>query len=537
MKPKDPHAYHNLGNIHKELGKFDEAIEFYHQALLRRQDLVDTHVNLGVTFEARGDSQAAMDCYRTALRIDPDHGKTYSHLAHCSQSLCDWQQLASCHDKLDSLTEQALVNGKKPDEMPFLNLARHMDAELNGKVARAWSDEIARRMSGWRVAAPADHPASQHAVSENKTTLGFMSNNFRNHPTAHLISGMFGHFNRNDFNIFCYSYGEDDGSSYAERIRRESDRFIDIGLLSHRQAAERIYEDGVDILVDLVGYMQGHRLQIAALHPAPVQVRWLGHAGTTGAAFFDYVITDPIVTPEDHEPFYSEKFVYMPHCYQINNNRQPIADRRWHRKDVGLPSDAFVFCCFCSHYKLDPVMFGSWMRIMDQVPEGVLWLLGGNQAMQDNLRRQAADHGIDPVRLVFAARESKELHLSRLQMADLALDTRIVNGAATTSDALWAGVPVLALQGNHFASRMSSSILTAVGLTELITDSQREYEELAVHLANRREKLRAIRQQLAKNRLRAPLFDTGGFVADLQRGFKKIWTAYCAGDRLEMIRL
>ena len=537
LKPDDPHAHHNLGNVHKELGKFDEAIEFYHQAIIRRHDLVDTHVNLGVTLEARGDSQAAMDCYRTALSIDPDHGKTYSHLAHCSQSLCDWQQLASCHDKLDNLTKQALANGKKPDEMPFLNLARHMDIELNGKVARAWSGEVARRMSGRRVAAPTHHKTCRKAMSKSKITLGFVSNNFRNHPTAHLISGMFGHFNRSDFNIFCYSYGDDDGSSYAERIRRESDRFIYIGPLSHRQAAERINEDGVDILVDLVGYMQGHRLAIAALHPAPVQVRWLGHAGTTGADFFDYIITDTIVTPEDHGPYYSEKFVYMPHCYQINNNHQPIADMQWNRKDVALPAKAFVFCCFCSHYKLDPVMFGSWMRIMGQVPQGVLWLLGGNPAMEDNIRRQAADHGIDPGRLVLAARESKELHLSRLQMADLALDTRIVNGAATTSDALWAGVPVLTLQGSHFASRMSSSILSAVGMTTMITYSQREYEELAVHLANQPEKLLAMRKQLAKNRLQAPLFDTGGFVADLQKGFKKIWKAYCAGGRPELIRL
>ena len=537
LNPDDPHAYHNLGNIQKELGKFDEAVAYYNQAIDRRQGLVDTYVNLGVTFEAKGDPQAAMGSYQKAMGINPDHAKTYSHLAHCSQKLCDWQKLESSGVILDGLTARALANGKKPDEMPFLNLTRHMNIEHNLEIARAWSDELARRFSGRQIIAATDHNLSKNRLLKRKITLGFLSNNFRNHPTAHLISGMFSHFNRDDFNIFCYSYGEDDGSSYGNRIRRESDRFIDIGLLGHREAAERIHGDGVDILVDLVGYMQGHRLAIAAQSPAPVQVRWLGHAGTTGANFFDYIITDPVVTPQEHAPFYSEKFVYMPDCYQINDNRQPIADLRWERRDLGLPQKAFIFCSFCSHYKLDPVMFGSWMRILDQVPQGVLWLLGGDPAVQNNLRRQAADHGIDPGRLVFAARESKEVHLSRLRLADLALDTRVVNGAATTSDALWAGVPVLTLQGRHFASRMSASILSAVGLAAMITHSQREYEELAVCLANHPEKMGATRRRLAQKRLQAPLFDTVGFVANLQKGFSEMWTTFCAGDRPGMIRL
>jgi protein O-GlcNAc transferase len=537
LNPGDPHAYHNLGNIHKELGKLDAAVAFYNQALDCRYDLVDTHVNLGVALEAQGHSRGAMEHYQKALDINPNHGRVYSHLVHCSQALCAWQKAASCGAILDGFTVRALEKGKTPEEMPFLNLARHMDIKLNFAVARAWSDEIARRMSGRQFLATTDHAIRRKRLLKRKLTLGFLSNNFRNHPTAHLISGMFGHFNRDDFNIFCYSYGENDGSKYAGRIRRESDRFIDISLLAHRVAAQRINDDGVDILVDLVGYMQGHRLAIAALRPAPLQVRWLGHAGTTGANFFDYIITDPVVTPEDHAPFYSEKFVYMPYCYQINNNRQQIADRRWDRNDLGLPQNAFIFCCFCSHYKLDSIMFEGWMRILDQVPHSVLWLLAGHPAAQNNLKRQAAVHGIDPRRLVFAVRESKEVHLSRLQLADLALDTRVVNGAATTSDALWTGVPVLTLQGRHFASRMSASILSAVGLETMITYRQQDYEKRAVELALRPHKLRAIRRRLEQNQLQAPLFNTQAFVENLQAAFVEMWTRFLAGRQAALIRL
>jgi protein O-GlcNAc transferase len=255
--------------------------------------------------------------------------------------------------------------------------------------------------------------------------------------------------------------GKDDGSYYRARIQNDCDKFVDISSLSFTNAAKCIYEDQVDILVDLKGYTKDNRLAICALRPAPIQVSYLGFPGTTGADFLDYLITDKIVTPEDHAFYYSENFVYLPHCYQVNDHTQPISNKDWKKTDIGLPESCFVFCCFNHPYKIDSVMFDVRMRILQQVPESVLWLLSGNKIAEKNLRREAEARGVKSERLIFAEMLPKDEHLGRLKFADLNLDTRIVNGHATTSDALWAGVPVITLQGSNFASRVSSSILFA----------------------------------------------------------------------------
>jgi protein O-GlcNAc transferase len=263
----------------------------------------------------------------------------------------------------------------------------------------------------------------------------------------------------------------------------------------------------------------------------------MGQAGTTGAAFFDYIITDRIVVPDNYAPFYSEKLVHMPHSYQVNNGNQTISNKSWCKRDIGLPEDAFIFCCFCSRYKIDPIIFDSWMRILKKVPHSVLWLIGDNITAEKNLKKRARSRGVKADRVLFAPLLPKEEHLARLRLADLALDTRIVNGAATTSDALWAGLPVLTIQGSHFASRMASSILNAVGLGELVTYDLENYETLAVFLAQNCEKLRSIRNKLAENRLTEPLFDTPRFTANLERAYDRMWKIYLAGEKPRPINL
>jgi protein O-GlcNAc transferase len=537
LKPGDPEAYHNMGNVFKDTGQLNKAISMYHQAIALNSELFDSYVNLGVALEEQGRSDQAINCYLKALKINPEYPKAHSHLLHQLQHVCAWQQLEGLAAKLDELTQKALDGGEKPDEMPFLNLTRHSDSFLNYRVAKAWSDEISRQVSGIAEFYPIGHRVKRSKKCKKaKITMGYLSNNFKNHPTAHLIQGMFPHYNRDEFNIFCYSYGEDDKSSYRKKIKKECDRFTDLRTLSHADAASRIHDDHVDILVDLVGYIKANRLSIPALRPAPVQVRWLGMAGTTGADFFDYLITDVTVTPEDYATFYSESLVFMPHCYQINDNSQAIPNKFLRKSEIGLPEDRFIFCSFSSCYKFDPVMFGSWMKILKQVPRSVLWIIGSKTA-EKNLMHEAEAHGVKYERIVFANKIHREEHLNRLRFADLSLDTRIVNGAITTSDALWSGVPVVTLQGNHFASRMSSSILSAVGLPEMVTYSLADYEALAIRLAKQPDELHAIRQKLVQNRLTMPLFDTPRFVRNIEIAFKKMWRIYVSGDSPRPIKV
>ena len=270
----------------------------------------------------------------------------------------------------------------------------------------------------------------------------------------------------------------------------------------------------------------------------PYQVTYLGFPGTSGADFFDYILTDKIVTPESDAPHYSERFVFLPHASQVTDHTQEISDAGFKRADFGLPDSGFVFCSFNGSFKIEPVMFGVWMQLLKKVPNSVLWLPRSNDLAEHNLKREAKAAGVEADRLVFADKlATRDQHLARLRLADLALDTRIYGGHATTSDALWAGVPVVAVLGTHFASRVSSSLLAAVGLPELITDDLEDYERLALGLSQNPDALAALRTKLAQNRLTEPLFDTPRFVRNLESAYRQIWDRFLSGETPRMIEV
>ena len=533
LKPDRAETYNNMGAAFQDQGRLNEAAACYQKALKLKPDRAETYSNMGNAFKDQGNLNEAISCYQKALELKPDCPEAYSELVHQLQRTCAWQKLDGLTDKLDGLTRKALDNGTKPAESPFISLARDADLSRNFAIAESWSCDIARAMSSLKMHFSFNDKRSR----KTKIAIGYLSNDFRNHPVAHLMLSLFGLHNRDEFEVFCYSYGEDDGGYYRKRIEQDCDKFVDLRNLNHADAAKCIYEDHVDILVDLKGYTGGNRLGICAVRPAPIQVRYLGLAGTTGADFFDYIITDRIVTPEDHAQYYSENFVCLPHCYQVNDHTQAISNKDWKKGDFGLPEGSLVFCSFNQGYKIDPVMFNSWMNILRQVPESVLWLQRVNETAEKNLRQEAEPRGVKPERLIFAKRLSKDEHLARLKLADVALDTRIVSGAATTSDALWAGVPVITLQGSNFASRMSSSILTAIGLSELIAHSLGEYEVLVVRLARNPGELQVIRHRLAKNRLTEPLFDTSRFAGNLETAYKEMWEIFVTVQRPRQIEV
>lgn len=528
INPNLDDAYNNLGIVLAEMNKHDEAISCYQKALQINPNLADAYSNLGCAFREEGRlDEAVIACCKKALEINPDLAEAYSLLTYEMQQMCDWQEFEALTPKLDRLTRKALDTGTKSPETPFMSITRIADPSINFAIAKSWGHDIERAMSNLKIHFLFDG----RRTGKTKIVIGYLSNDFGNHATAHLMLSLFGLHNRDEFEIFCYSYGKDDGSYYRAQIQHDCDKFVDISSLSYDAAARRIHEDRVDILVDLKGYTKGNRLAICALRPAPVQVSYLGFPGTTGADFFDYIITDKIVTPKEHILYYSEKFVYMPHCYQVNDHTQLISNKEWEKVDFGLPESCFVFCSFNQPYKIDPVIFDIWMRILHKVPEGVLWLGCGDKIVEENLRREAEARGVQSGRLIFAERLPKDEHLARLRFADLALDTRIVNGHTTTSDALWAGVPAITLQGSHFASRVSSSILSALGgVPELITHSTEAYEALAVRLANNPTEIQEIRQRIAHNRIVAPLFDTPRFVRNLETAYKEMWGIFLAGD-------
>jgi protein O-GlcNAc transferase len=357
------------------------------------------------------------------------------------------------------------------------------------------------------------------AWRHDKIRIAYVSADFHEHATSHLIAELFERHDRKRFELFGISLGPDDGSEIRRRVVEALDHFHDVRAHDDREVASLLRELEIDIAVDLKGHTKGERFGIFAHRPAPIQVSYLGFPGTTGADFIDYVIADEIVLPFDQQPFWSEKIVHLPGCYQVNDRKREIAERTPTRKECGLPEQGFVFCSFNNSYKITPEFFDIWMRLLNKIEGSALWLLRGNAAVERNLRREAAARGVDPARLVFAEPIVLCEHLARHRLADLFLDTLPVNAHTTASDALWAGLPVLTCLGKGFAARVAASLLDAVGLPELVTKSLEEYEALALKLAREPALLSAYRDRLEKNGPTAQLFDADRLRRHLEQAY------------------
>jgi predicted O-linked N-acetylglucosamine transferase (SPINDLY family) len=344
------------------------------------------------------------------------------------------------------------------------------------------------------------------------------------------MAGVFEHHKRLHFDTFAISFGPDDGSDMRRRLERAFDTFIDVSTKTDEQIATLLRAHSIDIAVDLKGFTQHSRPEIFAQRVAPIQVNYLGYPGTTGADYMDYIIADRIVIPEEHQRFYSEKVVYLPDSYQCNDSARAIAQDTPSRAALGLPEQGFVFCCFNANYKITPAVFDIWMRLLDRAEGSVLWLLQSNASAARHLRREAERRNIKADRLIFAPPLPLAEHLARLRAADLFLDTLPCGAHTTASDALWAGLPVLTELGDSFAGRVAASLLHAVGLPDLVTQSGKDYEAKAFTLATDRAALAAVRERLQHNRDRYPLFDTYRFTRYLDAAFKEMMQRHRRGE-------
>jgi predicted O-linked N-acetylglucosamine transferase (SPINDLY family) len=367
-----------------------------------------------------------------------------------------------------------------------------------------------------------------------KIKLGYLSNDFHDHATAILIVETLETHDRSRFEIHAYSYGMDDGKKMRRRLASAFDHFHDIASSSDSEAARKINDDGIHILIDLKGFTQNTRTSILALRPAPVQVNYLGYPGTLGAELCDYIISDAFVTPDSAAADYAEAFALLPHSYQPHG-RKALIDPAPDRASAGLPIDGFVFCCFNQAFKFTPDTFDVWCRLLDAVPASVLWLLASSSA-EGNLRNEALKRGIAGSRLIFAADLPQSQHLGRLQLADLVLDTAPYGAHTTASDALWAGVPLVTRPGETFASRVAGSLLSAIGLPELIVDREDDYFELAFALASNPGSLAELRRKLALNRLTTPLFDVEAYTTALEKLYLEMWSRYRSGSPLTTLK-
>jgi predicted O-linked N-acetylglucosamine transferase (SPINDLY family) len=401
---------------------------------------------------------------------------------------------------------------------PFLTLFLADSLEIQKQTAKIWVNDIC--FSSNSTINPAKYPL------HDKIRIGYFSADFHNHATLHLMAEMFEKHDRSRYELYGFSFGPESNDPWRQRAQKCFDRFLDVRFQSDQDIAQLARSLEIDIAVDLKGFTEDSRPNIFAWRAAPVQVNYLGFPGTMGAGFIDYIVADKIAIPESDRHYYTEKVVYMPGCYQVNCRNREISQKILTRAELNLPQDGFVFCCFNSNHKIAPEMFDSWMRILQQVDDSVLWLFKSNRWAVDNLRMEAEKRGVTARRLVFAENLPVEEHLNRIRHADLFLDTLPYNAHTTASDALRMGTPLVTLAGNAFAGRVAASLLNTLDLGELIAHSAEEYEKISVDLALNRDRLQGIKEKLDANVQTPSLYDSERFTRDIEKAYELMYERY-----------
>jgi protein O-GlcNAc transferase len=522
-------AWNNRSGVLQALGRHEDALECARQVVKLRPFDARTFYNAGIILLILNRFDEAQQALTRALEIDPHHGEALGCLASAALRACDWDALESIHSRLLSAVRDGMV------AMPPLTLlALSDDPALQKRCAElATKRSLAEAAMGGIDPAPMAIPAYRH----DRIKIGYLSSDFRNHPVAAQLVGLLEKHDRSRFEVIGLFTGVGDGSDLHHRIVKACDTFLSIGDIGSREAAARIRELEIDILVDLNGHTMGWRPAVLKQRPAPVIATFLGYAGTTGAPFVDYIIGDPQVTPFELGPDMSESIVQLPACFWPSDPMLPEPEPM-SRAEAGLPQDAFVFCCFNSNHKIRPQIFDIWARLLASVPGSVLWIRDGGPAMNEHFRHQARIRNIDENRIIFAGRmDSFARHLGRQAQADLFLDTYPYNAHATASDALWAGLPIVTLRGRSFASRVTASFLSNVGLEDLVASTVDGYEAIALSLARDRDRLADVRQRLADARKIAALFDMDQFARGIESAYFEMQERAQRGERPSALKV
>ena len=507
-------AHANLGGVLVAQGQDEVAEAACRRAIQLDSELPDAWTNLGNALVSQKEYSSAIECFTRAMQLNPDLHYLRSELMDARMHICDWSSFEKDREYL-----LKTVADKQNITSPFSSLWLSSDAAIQKQAGENFVKEKCPPKSDLG-------PIPAVAIRE-KIRIGYFS---AIHFTApKLIAEVFELHDKKRFETYAFSFGPDIQDEMRARVSRAFDEFIDVRTMSDKDVARLSREKGIDIAVDLMGFVTHSRTGVFSYRAAPIQVNYLGYPGTMSAPYIDYMIGDMTVIPEENTAHYSENVIYLPHCYQPNDTKRQISERPFARGELGLPEGGFVFCCFNNSYKITPQTFAVWMRLLHKVGGSVLWLMGENPALERNLYEEAGRHGIDGARLVFAERLPKEEHLVRHRAADLFLDTLPYNAHTTASDALWAGLPVLTQADTSFASRVAASLLRAIELPELITTSQEEYEALAIELALDPDRLSLIKSRLQKNRLTTPLFNTHSYTRYLEEACITIYERNCGG--------
>ncbi|MBC8304090.1 MAG: tetratricopeptide repeat protein [Pelagibacterales bacterium] len=513
LNPKYTDAYYNKGLVLHELKRIELAIENYDQAIKINPNHVYSHNNKGYALQKLKKIEASIESFYNVLKINPNFDFLLGELVHAKNKLCDWN---SFNKDLETLKNK--INEKKKSSTPFPVLQLYDSPSLQKNTAEIYVKE---KFYKEKILNPIS------IVKKNKKIrLGYYSADFYNHAMSYLLAGLFKQHDKSKFELFAFSFGPEKNDEMSKKIPNYFNDFVKVNFKTDKEIAEISRNLKIDIAIDLLCFTTNNRMGIFSERCAPIQVNYLGYPGTSGANFIDYIIADKILIPKESQKYYSEKIIYLPNTYQARDSSLKISDKIFKREELGLPKNAFVFCCFNQNNKITPNIFDIWMRILKTVDKSVLWLLEDNSIATKNLRKEAKKRKIDPKRIIFAKRMSMTNHFARHKCADLFLDTFPYGAHTTCSDSLWAGLPIVTLMGKSFASRVAGSLLNAINLEELITTTEKEYEKLIIELANNSYRLKEIRNKLHKNKSTKPLFDTKLYTKNIELAYTKTYEKY-----------
>lgn len=533
VNPKASEVHSNLGNVFDALGRHEQALHHYNQALAVNPRHADALYNRGSVLRKLKRYAEAVVSYDRAFAVNPNHSELRGMRQFTKQWVADWSNFDQ--------DVQAMMEGitrMEPGSSPFVTLGLTDSAALQRQSA--WIRVMGEFQPSEALGPLPRDPARLQAQAQGseKIRVAYFSADFHDHATTHLMLEVLERHDRERFSWIAFSFGPDSEDPMRQRVLAAMDEFIDVRMHSDIQVAHLARQKQIDIAVDLKGFTSQGRVGIFAHRAAPIQISYLGYPGTMAAPYYDYLVADAVVVPQASRVHYSEKIISMPHSYQCNT-RRPVAERFFTRAELGLPEagQGVVFACFNNNYKILPATFAGWMRILQAVPNSVLWLLEDNEHIAQRLCQAAQNLGLDPERLVFAPRLPTPEHLARQAHADLFLDTFPYNAHTTASDALWVGLPVLTRAGEAFASRVAASLLTALGVPELICSDQASFEARAIALAQDLPQLQSLRQRILHNRDTAPLYNSSQFALDLERGYLRAFERHQQGLAPEHIEI